>query len=309
MTDPEPRSATSRPWWRHLWLAGLVLYAAVIWWIGWDRLAAAVAGADVYWLAATIALLVIAQWIRAWKWRVALGPGRNAIAVHFLSKAGGELSPGRIGEFAPLLLKEHRSAGLAAWIAVDRVLEIVVTLALGAAGLVALQIPERGLLLAVAVGLTVAGIALLYAMAQGHWFEALAVGMPAGSRRSRIALLLASAGREVRASYRRLPLTTAITFAACLLDILIGYALFHAFGYAVGLPLLAVCKVLHALVSAVPITPNATGVPALTVAYLLHEQAGLSPEALAASIGLSFVLTALVFWTSFALALGTWRRR
>jgi hypothetical protein len=67
-------------------------------------------------------------------------------------------------------------------------------------------------------------------------------------------------------------------------------------------------KGLHAITAAVPFTPNATGVPYLAAAVLLHEIGGIPSDKLAASIALAVALTNVVFWLSAAIAATAFRR-
>jgi len=298
-----------RYWWRHLWLIGVALYLVALWFIGWDKLRAAITGINLYWFAATVVVLFAAQWLRALKWLYALGPRRNAIGIHFLSKAAGEWSPGRMGEFAPLLMPAHRNARVGAWIAVDRLLEMTGTLALGIVGFAGLQFANRRVMLGLAAAVMVCIVLAFYALSRRSLFERLALRFPEGTRRRRIGVMLTAMSHEVRLSFAKLPVTGSLTLIACLLDLLVAYLLLGSFGYPLGFYLLAAGKCLHALVAALPVTPNATGVPFFTTAVLFHEVAGVPEGVLAAVIGLSIVITNLVFWSSFGLGALDMRRR
>jgi len=141
MKDGVPRASrftlhTSR-W---LWIVGLASYMAVVSYVGWRRLGEVMASFHAPSLVAMAAVYVAAVWARAAKWRLVLGADRQAVGLYFVSKAGGGLSPGRVGELAPLLLPGHRDARLAAWIILDRLLEGGSTILLGIAGVLLLKV-------------------------------------------------------------------------------------------------------------------------------------------------------------------------
>ena len=109
---------------RHLWVVGVLVLIVVTWRAGWRDILGAMQGADPRLLGAVVVVEGVSVWVRAAKWRVVLGAHRHSVRVFFLSKAAGNWSPGRVGELSPLLIKEHRTARMGAWIVVDRLLEI-----------------------------------------------------------------------------------------------------------------------------------------------------------------------------------------
>jgi len=123
---------------RYLWIAGLLLYLGIIAYIGFEDVGSALRTLDYRYIAALMLIEASALAIRAWKWRIALGPNQQSLRACFISKAGGNLTPARLGEFSPLLLEEHRSARVGAWILLDRVLEASATIVIGLIGLIAI---------------------------------------------------------------------------------------------------------------------------------------------------------------------------
>lgn len=241
---------------------------------------------------------VAALWIRAFKWRLVLGRNAGAVGAFFLSKAAGEWSPGRLGELSPLLIRKHRYARMGAWIVVDRILEMAVTLGLGVAGIALLQVPNRGLILALAA-ITGAGLVLaLLLLTQRAMFIALAGRFREGTRARRVTSAVADVSEAVLALRRYAGVAFAITLVAGCIDVWASILLFQSFGWSVSFSLIAAGKGVHAVTSAIPITPNATGVPYLATAVLIHEVGGVPSDVLAAAIALSVVVTNLVFWLS-----------
>ncbi len=299
VAEPRPTSSHRR---KYLWAIGVSFYITVIWLVGWERLADAVRGATLWPMAAMFALMIAGQVLRSLKWRYALGPGQHAFRAFAVSKVGGEWSPGRVGEFAPLMFARHRSTRVAAWIVADRVFEMAATLGIGIAGLLLIRAANRGYMLAAVTGvlaLVAIGLALL---TRRRWIDAIARRLPPDSRARRYALLLVGVSEELLTFARSAPVLFSVTLVAGVIDLAVGYSLYLAFGFAVPFAVLAAAKGLHAVTSAIPITPNATGIPYFAAAALLHEVGGVSPGALAASVGISVIASQLVLWSSFALA-------
>jgi len=96
-----------------------------------------------------------------------------------------------------------------------------------------------------------------------------------------------------------------LTLTAKATDIIAVMCLCRAFGYAAGFLLVSAARCAHALVSALPLTPDATGVPYLAQAALLHREAGMPPEVLTAALALEALLIYGALHASAAAAL--WR--
>lgn len=288
---------------RYLWIAGVILYLGFIWYVGWEDVGSALDGLDFSYLAALMLVEVIALGMRVWKWRIALGPRQKALRACFISKAGGNLTPARIGELSPLLLEEHRSARVGAWIVLDRVLEAAATLVLGLVGLVAV------LGLAGGGGLTWWALALLatlggatYLFTNSRFMEALSARFDPAGLIGRGFRLLGPVSREMSELGPKVPILVTLTLSATLLDLVIGYLLFMCFGIGVALTVLALAQLVHALVSSVPIAPNASGIPYAAAAAVIYETAGIPIEVLTVAIGLRFLIASGVFWGGFLFA-------
>ena len=221
------------------------------------------------------------------------------------------MTPGRVGELSPLLLARHRSPRTAAWIILDRLFEIAATLLLGALGAAAVGIGLAESLhlepWMVAVGWlsTVAGMVCLplFLVTRREWLAAVAGRLRAGTRPKRVVEWLAAVSHEIVQFRGKAPLLAIFTLAATAADVYIGMLLYRSFGYSVAFSVLAAAQCAHALVSVIPFTPNATGVPYLAAALLIHELGGVPPEALALAVPVRMALGGGLFWISFAAAM------
>ncbi|GMW02305.1 MAG: hypothetical protein AMXMBFR84_34410 [Candidatus Hydrogenedentota bacterium] len=279
---------------------GIVLLSALIYLLGPVRILDALRRTDPAWVVASGALIAAGLWIRVWKWRIALGPGSRATYLFYISKGAGEWTPGRLGEFAPLLVKENRTTKVAAWILLDRLLEISATLGICAVGFVLLPFRVQA---PFAMALAVLGGVLAFVVfAAGHspWHQALACRMPRGSRLQRAFLTTAQLAGDVRTFHSKSPLTIGITVLAGCCDVWAGKALFLAFDRNVPFAPLAAARGVHSIVATIPITPNSTGVPYVSAAAMVHELAGVPNDVLAVATTLSIAVTTCIFWGSFA---------
>ena len=284
---------------RYLWLVGLAVYVAAIWYVGWRRIGSALATVDLGLLAALMAVEAAALGTRAMKWRLVLGPDQSAFKLFFLSKAAGGWSPGRVGELAPLLLRKHRTPRMAAWIVVDRLLEVAATLGLGLVGLIALQRPTRGMLVTILIALAVLVVAPVYVLTRRAFFLWLAGYFREESLIHRGCMLVAAMSDEIVGLRKWVPVASALTVLASCLDVCVGILLYLSFEEYVSFFLIAVVQCAHGIASAIPLTPNATGVPYLVAAGLLYTIAGIPKEVLAAAVGVRMAAVNAVFWTSF----------
>jgi hypothetical protein len=303
------RAATPRwlRWGRWSWLVGAAFYAAVLVWIGWDDLAPGAAGILWSWVLAAVALELGTLWLRALKWRWALGSGTHSTEAFFLSKAGGQVTPARLGELAPLLWERHRSAPKAAWIVVDRILEASATLAFGLAGaLWVFGLDARlALFFGVAAVIALAGTGAFLMIPWDRWTNAAASRLPSVLQRS--FPYLESGRRAALALGSKFPMLAVWTVLCTALDIAVSWAVYRALGADVSVVLLAVAQCAHALVTLVPFAPNATGIPYAAAAGVLHELGGVPLVALALAIPLRGLVSHGTFWPSFAL--GAWWSR
>lgn len=288
---------------RYLWLVGLGLYLLAIWFVGWRDLGEALWTIDLRFLAALMAVDAAALWVRVLKWRIALGPGQGATGLCFLSKAGGNLTPGRVGELSPLLLLRRQRARMGAWIVMDRLLESATTLILGLVGVFAVSLSQGYALLPWIAGLLVCVAAVAYGLTRRRLLNRMADAVREGSFLQRGVRMLASVSVEMVRLGSKAPLLTAITFLAKCMDVAVSFLLYLSFGAWVPLAVLALAQCVHVVTSMVPFMPNATGIPYAVTAGFLYQAAGITTEVLAVAIPVRVITASLVFWPSFWLGL------
>ncbi len=281
---------------RYVFLAlGLAVYAVAVWWIGWRKIGDTLAAAELPLVAAAAALIGGGSLLRMWKWRRALGAERNAIGLFFLSRSGGVWSPARVGEFLPLLWRRHRNTRVAGWILFDRVLEVLVTLVLGLAGLAALQFLPTGELVAATLGAITVATAGVYVLTRSDLLQAAANRAPDGSwLRSALSALAGTSG-EMK-SFLGSPMDlTALTVLAKAMDLFAIVLIFRALHASASFALVAAAKCALAVVSYVPITPVSTGIPHGVQGWIMFEAAQIQPETVVASVGIEAAIMAVVF--------------
>ncbi len=284
------------------WLTGAAVLAGVIWFIGWEDIRAVFTGIEPRLFAVMVVLDGAAMWVRAVKWRLVLGKNQNAFGVHFLSKVAGNYSPGRVGELSPLLLKAHRNARLGAWIVVDRLLEMAVTIVFGALGFLMLRFSSARVIPALAGAVLVFIILPLVMITRGRWLETLAAKSREGSRFRKALGALVSVSEEVGHLRSDMPLAGMLTVAGTLLELAAYILLFRSFGVTgVTFALVAAAKCAQGVVGALPFTPGPTGLPHLAAGVFLHQAGGLDSGMLAAAMGSREVVVNLLFWSFLAL--------
>lgn len=294
-------SAPRRSPTRFLFLVGVLLCAGLVWYFGWERLRDALHRATSIPLLLMTALIFLGFWLRAAKWRYALGPGNSAVAVFFLAKVGGNWTPGRLGEFSPLLMRRFRNAHIGAWILADRILEIMVTLFFGLVAVAGLRLISTTVAALLTFAFVASACVLVFLVLRRDLMKRLDARMPEGSRRRRAAAALAAMHDETRILGTRWPLIALVTIIAKCTDIFAVQCLCAGFGYP-DVPFLLVCaaRCAHALVSAAPITPDATGIPFVAAAVLLHTHGGLPYDVLTVALALEVAVINGVLWVNFA---------
>lgn len=300
MSDAEsPRKPAGKGRW--FFLVGLILLTALGWHFGFRDLGALLRGAKPAPLAIMTLLIVAGFWIRAAKWRYALGAGQQGILLFFLAKTAGNWTPGRAGELAPLLLKRHRNARVAAWIGLDRVVEVAWTLGLGLAGVAYLGLVAPWAWIPIGLIALALGVFVFLGLTGGlEEVPAVAVE-PTRDWRSRLLSIVQKIRVELFLFARKMPLIMTLTFVAKLTDVYAVVYLCKAFGYSAGLLLVCAARCAHGLVSAIPVTPDATGVPYVAAAWFLYEYAGIPFETLTAALALEAIVINAILWACFCL--------
>lgn len=288
-------------------LVGLILLTALGWHFGFRDLGALLRGAKPAPLAIMTLLIIAGFWIRAAKWRYALGAGQQGILLFFLAKTAGNWTPGRAGELAPLLLKRHRNARVAAWIGLDRVVEVAWTLGLGLAGVAYLGLVAPWAWFSIGLLGVALGLFTFLGLKGGQEKASELVGESKLNWPTRLVSILRNIRVELVLFARKMPVIMALTLVAKLTDVYAVVYLCEAFGYSAGLLLVCAARCAHGLVSAIPVTPDATGVPYVAAAWFLHQYAGIPFETLTAALALEVILINAILWACFCLvSTGRW---
>jgi len=289
-------------------IAGLAIAAIILWLIlrqvdarQWTASLRAASGGE---LAHALALVLAAHGLRMAKFRLAAGPGwrwRDATLVYLASKALGDLTPGRVGEFAPLLAGRYRSGRLAAFFLVDRCLETAATIFVGVVGMSALGMDPRGAwtVAAAAAAVFAGGIYLLNRA--DLWKRAAAMTDPRSlaGRLMRAAESLSSGFAEFRHTW---PALSVITLAACGLGVGFYRTVFASVGADAGYPLAAAMIFLAAIGAFLSLAPLGLGMIEAPI-WWLGRMHGIPAEQIIAFMVLTRVLHLLPLWTLFLLAL------
>lgn len=288
-----------------LLLAGVLLFIGVSLFVGVGRIGEAILAVDPVWFVAMLGTMAAALAIRAAKWRVALGAGKQALALFFMAKGVGDWSPGRIGEFSPLLLKQHRDRRLGAWIVFDRILESAVTVLLGLLGLALLG------WLAWGTAAVLAGVGGLAGAGSLWWLGRGAAPATPGADATwsqRLAALGGMLRGEVAALGRKLPWAVPVTLLGKAVDLLSVWLLFRSFGVTLEVPLIMTTRCARALLASLPLTADQTGLPHATELGILHEVTGVPGAVLWATLMTEVLAYSVLFWSLFGVVMMRYRR-
>lgn len=286
---------------------GVVLYTCILWLVGFENIRHAL-GITPWPVLGAIALLECSGLaVRALKWRIALTGSASPTRLFFVSRAAGIFTPGRLGEFAPVLIPKYRTPQLGAWLAMDRIFEAGATLLLGAFGLIMLGAGNHSGLVA-ALAVVAAGVAIgMFFLFRPNLYASAESCVIAYPRVAAVVRFLHAASTEAVALRWRTPILFALSLLATIIDLAQGLILFRGYGYAVSVPLFAVAQCAHALASVVPIASTATGVPYLASGAILNHYAAIPAGVLATGLAIHFALTQGVFWALFAIVMGRTR--
>ena len=286
---------------KYILVFGLVVYCTAVWYVGWQDIKTRIAGADLSGIAYATVLIFTATWMRVVKWLHALGAGQHALGLFFLSKATGDFTQGRLGEFAPMAIRNHRTPKIGAWIMFDRVIEILVTLALGLYGLAMIELLEPWQFMTILASAILGTVLGVYLLTHRRMFLWIAGRFKHDGFLHKVLILCAAMSGELRQFMNTLPVVLPITVVTKLMDLFAIVLIFRALATSPSLALIVAAKCALAIVSFGP-TPTATGVPHVTQAWLMNHAAGIPDDALAAGIAIEVIIVSVTFWTSLGLA-------
>jgi hypothetical protein len=123
-------------------------------------------------LVLAVVLNLIAHGMRVFKWHLVLRDEYSLLDVamlFFSSKALGDLSPGRVGEFAPLLSSKYHSGKAAALILVDRFFEAYASLFYGVLGILLLRFQDMRIIVGGGIVLLVSCVVFVLLALTNFW--------------------------------------------------------------------------------------------------------------------------------------------
>lgn len=254
------------------WVAGVALVVGLCLWLGVNDILHILTTLDPLSLLLALGMFVLAQVVRIIKWHFPLGSRYGWLELSrlfLMSKIGGALLPGRVGEIAPVAQAKFRSTTVVAWLAADRIVEAYATLALGALGLVSLGLSDRHI-----VVLWIGTFAALFGLLGLMLYRPLWTWLEDHSRRWRPIHRLLGLARQISedmlAFRRYTPLAVGLSLVGTYLDLWLIRSLFLSTGTVVAIDVIAASFCLGALVTFVSITPGGLGIVELTSLYIYN---------------------------------------
>jgi hypothetical protein len=286
-------------------MIGAFLYISVVWFVGWDKFRSAFLLLNPVFILYLCATLLTSIFIRLLKWRYMVD-SRPITQLYFMSKAGGALTPSRVGELSPLLLEKYRTPRVAAWIVVDRLMEIAATLAIGALGAMTLGANGAGLLPAVGLAGLVFVLIPTLIMTRRNLFTWMENKITRPAALTHAFAFLSNSSEEFGKFGPKLFIAGALTIAATSVDVCSGLLMYKGFGQHPTFGLLAAAQCMHGIVSAIPFLPNVTGAPYFAVGLMLNRIGGIPLEIITAVVAAYLVIENTIFWGALGFSAWLW---
>jgi len=286
------------------WLAGITILYLIFRQMDIGQVTASLRAASVGLLTWSVVLTVTAHFLRVFKWYVVLRDqynGLEVIILFFSSKAFGDLSPARLGEFAPLLSGRYRSGKVAALLLVDRFFEAYATLFFGAIGFSLLRFRDMRI-----IG---GGVAIFLALSVTFALLASARSWEGVQRTFGQWPVLAGGLRIIVAvsrgfgTFRHLSwMLWLISMIATALGLFFFQVLFLSVGVQVSWPLVATMVCVAAIAALIAFTPWGLGIVEAPL-WWLGRLYGLPPEGMGAFYVLVRIIPLSSIWLLYGLAL------
>lgn len=286
------------------WLVGVLVLYLIFRQIDVRQVFVSLGAASASLLSLSFALLVIAHLLRVFKWHIVLREQYGVLgvaALFFSSKAWGDMSPARLGEFAPLLSEEYRRSRVAALLLVDRVLEAYATLSWGALGILLLRFRDVRVIAGSAAAFLTLAVFLVTLSGVRFWkrVHGFVKQWPVLGKTIDVALAIAHESQSFRRSAWLLCVTTVI---ASSLGVLSSQLLFESVGVRAGWPLVAMMNCVAAIAALVAVTPWGLGIVEAPL-WWLGRSFGLPPAGLGAYYVLARVIPLSSTWLMYGIVL------
>jgi len=252
------------------------------------------------------ALILIAYGIGCARYRLIVGnrySWRKTGYLYFLSKTGGSLTPGRIGDFSPFLVETYRHKEVLLAILLDKIIEFYLLLFFGFIGFLALRNLPAPLPLALILLFSAVTLVFLSLNRNGFWKRlddsAQRGGtVPPGLMKR---LLMKFTGMAEKASfeirrmgprYYLLPALAVVSYCISLIAVML---LLKAFSITMSPFLIAETIAVSGLIMILSLVPSGLGISEVTL-LLIVEQYGVAREPFAAyCLTTRFLNLALLF--------------
>ncbi len=286
------------------WLIGLAILYLIFRQVDARQLAVALGTASATFLACAVSLALTAHGLRVFKWWVVLRDEYDLLEVavlFFSSKAFGDLSPARIGEFAPLLSGKYRGGKVAALLLVDRFFEAYATLSYGALGILLLRFQDLRVIVGGGVVLLALCVTFVLLASTPFWerVQESVECRPVLARGVRI-ITAVSRGFD---TFRHLSwFLWTISMMATALGLFFFQLLFMSVGVQVSWPLVATMVCVAAIAALIAFTPWGLGIVEAPL-WWLGRTYGIPPEGMAAFYVLVRVIPLSSIWLLYGLTL------
>ncbi len=244
------------------WLVGLFILYLIFRQVNIGQVASSLRTASVELLALSVVLALTAHSLRVLKWYIVLRDQYNSLevaALFFASKAFGDLSPARLGEFAPLLSGKYRGGKVAALVLTDRFFEAYATLFFGTIGILLLRFRDTRIIaggVAIFLALSVAFVLLTSV----HFWEKMQESLSRRPVLDRGLRIVVAVSRGF-VTFKHLSwMLWLISMIATALGLFFFQALFLSVGVRVSWPLAATMAAVAAIASLIAFTPWGLGI-------------------------------------------------
>jgi uncharacterized membrane protein YbhN (UPF0104 family) len=286
------------------WLAGIVILYLIFRQMDVSQVTVSLRTASVGLVTLSVVLALTAHFLRVFKWYVVLRDqysGLEVAMLFFSSKAFGDLSPARLGEFAPLLSGKYRSGKVAALLLVDRVFEAYATLFFGTLGFLLLRFRDTRIIVggvAIFLALSVAFVLLASArlwenvqQVSGRW-SVLVHGLR----------IIVAVSRGFGTFKHLSWMLWLISMIATSLGLFFFQVLFLSVGVQASWPLVATMACVAAIAALIAFTPWGLGIVEAPL-WWLGRMYGLAPEGMGAFYVLVRAVPLSSIWLLYGLTL------
>lgn len=286
------------------WLVALVALYLIYRKIDVSSALASLGKASVGLLAVAVLLTLAGYAIRVFKWYIVLRgeyPLIEIAVLFFSSRAFGDLSPARMGEFAPLLSGKYRSGKVAALLLVDRFFEAYASFFYGIVGILLLGFQDVRVTVAGGVVLLISCLVFVLLINARFWKQVQ-------DRVKKWALLARAVGIVVVVSegfgtFRQLSWALwLLSMVAKTTGLFFFQVLFLSVGVQVSWPLVATMVFVAAVAALVAFTPWGLGIVEAPI-WWLGRMYDLPPEGIGAFYVLVRGIPLLSTWSFYGLTL------